>query len=80
MAIYHRYGYRFISIYPKNLDNLDWVFRKKFETAVGYMLPDNRKWVTEDMQTCSNCGLYYDALEYDFFPNCGSDKRDTVII
>ncbi len=39
MAQYHRWGVRFISIYPDNLENLDWVFRSKFKKVVGYELP-----------------------------------------
>ena len=52
MAIYHKNNIKFISIYPKNLDNLDWVFKKKFETVTGIKLPVKkvevmraRKWV-----------------------------------
>jgi hypothetical protein len=39
MAIYHRNKIKFISIYPHNLDNLDWIFRKKFEEVTGFKLP-----------------------------------------
>lgn len=35
MAKYHQLGIKFISLYPNNLDNLDWVFRKKFENVTG---------------------------------------------
>ncbi len=28
MAQYHECGVRFISLYPWNLSNLDWIFRK----------------------------------------------------
>lgn len=38
MAQYHSRNIKFISIYPKNMDNLDWIFRKKFETVTGYKL------------------------------------------
>lgn len=40
MAIYHQNGIKFISIYPRNLQNLDWIFRKKFEKTTGYQLPN----------------------------------------
>lgn len=40
MAIYHRRNKRLISIYPSNLDNLDWIFRKKFKNAMGFDLPN----------------------------------------
>jgi hypothetical protein len=39
MAIYHQNNIKFISIYPRNLQNLDWIFRKKFEKAKGFELP-----------------------------------------
>lgn len=38
MAIYHKNRIKFISIYPKNLNNLDWVFKKKFENVTGRQL------------------------------------------
>ena len=39
MAQYHQNGIKFISIYPDNLDNLDLIFRKKFETVTCLELP-----------------------------------------
>ena len=39
MRQYYEAGIKFISIYPKNLNNLDWIFRKKFEDVTGYRLP-----------------------------------------
>lgn len=39
MRQYHEARIKFISIYPKNLNNLDWIFRKKFEDVTGYRLP-----------------------------------------
>lgn len=39
MARYHSNNIKFISIYPDNLRNLDWVFRKKFENVTGKTLP-----------------------------------------
>jgi hypothetical protein len=38
MAIYYKNNVRFISIYPRNMDNLDWIFRKKFEKITGHQL------------------------------------------
>ncbi len=40
MAIYHGNNIKFISIYPKNLENLDWIFRAKFRKVTGYELPN----------------------------------------
>jgi len=39
MAIYYQNNIKFISIYPRNLDNLDWIFRRKFKKATGFELP-----------------------------------------
>ena len=39
MRQYYEAGIKFNSIYPKNLSNLDWIFRKKFEDVTGYRLP-----------------------------------------
>jgi hypothetical protein len=39
MAQYHKNHIRFISLYPSNLDNLDWIFRAKFKRVTGRELP-----------------------------------------
>lgn len=39
MAMYFKHRIDFISIYPCNLDNLDWVFRTKFKQVTGRDLP-----------------------------------------
>ena len=38
MAIYYKHHIKFISIYPRNLRNLDWIFQKKLETVTGRKL------------------------------------------
>jgi len=40
MAIYHKNNKRLVSIYPDNLNNLDWIFRKKFRNVTGFDLPN----------------------------------------
>jgi hypothetical protein len=40
MAIYHRNNVKLISIYPRNLENFDWIFRAKFKKTTGYELPN----------------------------------------
>jgi len=40
MAQYHQNNIRFISIYPDNMKNLDWIFRKKFKNITGFELLD----------------------------------------
>ncbi len=39
MAQYHENKIKFISIYPSNMENLDWIFRKKFKEVMGFELP-----------------------------------------
>jgi hypothetical protein len=43
MARYHDLGVKFISIYPDNMKNLDWIFRKKFEKTTGQKLPRTKE-------------------------------------
>ena len=38
MAQYHSRNIKFISIYPRNMNNLDWIFKKKFENVTGKKL------------------------------------------
>ena len=38
MAIYYKNNIKFISIYPDNMKNLDWIFRRKFKKVTGYEL------------------------------------------
>jgi len=40
MAIYYKNNIKFISIYPDNLENLDWIFRRKFKKVTGFELPN----------------------------------------
>jgi len=40
MAQYYKNNIKFISIYPRNLENLDWIFRKKFRNVTGFELPN----------------------------------------
>jgi len=40
MAIYHQNNIKFISIYPDNLKNLDWIFRRKIKKVTGFELPN----------------------------------------
>lgn len=42
MAQYHQNNIRFVSLYPSNLENLDWIFRAKFKAASGTDLPMRR--------------------------------------
>ena len=39
MAQYHRNNIQFVSIYPSNLSNLDYYFRRKFREVKGFDLP-----------------------------------------
>jgi hypothetical protein len=53
MAQYHANDIKFISIYPRNLDNLDWVFRAKFKEAAGFDLPMGANGMRR--KYCANC-------------------------
>ena len=39
MCKYYELDVQFISLYPRNLANLDWIFRKKFNEVTGQELP-----------------------------------------
>lgn len=39
MAIYYKNNIKFISIYPDNLKDLDWIFRRKFKKVTGFEFP-----------------------------------------
>ena len=43
MRQYHELGVKFISLYPSNLRNLDWIFRAKFKEVTGRELPRVRR-------------------------------------
>ena len=38
MALYYQNNIKFISIYPDNLKDLDWIFRRKFKKVTGFEL------------------------------------------
>lgn len=42
MAQYYKNHIKFISLYPSNLDNLDWILRAKFRDVTGVELPKRR--------------------------------------
>ena len=69
MAQYHEHGIRFISLYPKNMDNLDWVFSTKFKEATGLEMP--RMAVPGRDRFCTNCGGPIIAGS-KFCGNCGN--------
>lgn len=56
MAQYHRNNIKFISLYPKNLDNLDWVFRAKLKDVTGYVLPRDSPGGDTSANFCGSCG------------------------
>jgi hypothetical protein len=39
MAQYHNQGIKFVSVYPSNMNNFDYVFPKKFEEVTGINFP-----------------------------------------
>jgi hypothetical protein len=69
MAQYHTNDIKFISIYPRNLDNLDWVFRAKFKGVAGFDLPAEAN--GRRRKYCANCGRPVEA-GWRFCRNCGN--------
>ena len=70
MAKYHQNHIKFISIYPNNMSNLDWVFRAKFREIAGYDLPTKRSEVVSS-RYCTNCGTFI-GLSSMYCQNCGN--------
>lgn len=83
MAMYHKHKIMFISLYPSNLHNLDWIFRKKFQDVTGVVLPkypDSRDGeiasskmsrISSVRNFCTTCGVRL-AAESKFCHNCGA--------
>ena len=69
MAQYHKNKIKFISLYPNNLGNLDWIFRAKFRQAVGFDLPKPTGRAA-GVAYCSNCGKPVRA-DSRFCGDCG---------
>ena len=67
-AKYHRNHIKFISIYPNNMSNLDWVFRAKFREVAGYDLPTRSEGVPSSY--CVRCGTRL-GLGSAFCRSCG---------
>jgi hypothetical protein len=70
MAQYHRNDIRFISLYQKNLENLDWVFRAKFRKVVGIGLPARPLTRSGGARFCTSCGAPILSAA-NFCTNCG---------
>jgi hypothetical protein len=57
MARYYDLGIKFISIYPRDMKNLDWVFRNKLKQATGRDFSATQSPLrNEKKQTCPKCG------------------------
>ena len=74
MAQYRKNKIRFISIYPDNLQNLDWIFRKRFRDAVGFDLPAKPIPVPGGARYCTKCGAPVSSPG-GFCTRCGSPVR-----
>jgi hypothetical protein len=69
MARYHENKIRFVSIYPNNLSNLDYIFRKKFREVKGFDLPQAPN-MTGRARFCGTCGKQAE-IDSRFCANCG---------
>jgi hypothetical protein len=56
MAQYRANRIRYISIYPDNMDNLDWIFRAKFKKTMGFELPPRPLPNPRGPRFCTSCG------------------------
>jgi hypothetical protein len=90
MAMYHKHKIKFISLYPSNLENLDWIFRTKFKQVIGFDIeprqtkyPSNLQHDTvpgvpqkkeSEINFCSKCGSKV-GIDYAFCRNCGNRLR-----
>jgi zinc-ribbon domain len=70
MSQYYQNKIRFISLYPKNLENLDWVFRAKFRKAVGRDLPPRQSYRPGEARFCTHCGTPLTSRA-SFCTSCG---------
>ncbi|MGD0145920.1 MAG: hypothetical protein ABSB53_03590 [Nitrososphaerales archaeon] len=70
MAQYHKNGIKFISIYPRNMENLDWIFRAKFRKTLGLELPKPSGNGQRAARYCSSCGASITPLSR-FCTKCG---------
>lgn len=69
VAQYHENKIKFISIYPNNLDNLDWIFRAKFRELTGFDFP-KKAINTMRSSYCASCGKPIQTGSR-FCGNCG---------
>ena len=70
MSQYHKNNIRYISLYPDNLQNLDWIFRAKFRKVVGVDLPVRSQPRSSDSRFCVHCGTPR-APQARFCVKCG---------
>lgn len=70
MAKYHENRIAFVSLYPNNLTNLDYIFRKKFREAKGFDLPARLGMARTGGYFCSACGKQ-GSPGSRFCSNCG---------
>lgn len=75
MARYHENRIKFVSLYPDNLPNLDYIFRKRFKEVKGFELPRTSNGTTCPI-FCESCGKM-NAVGSRFCENCG--KRITSV-
>jgi hypothetical protein len=71
MKQYRQNNIRFISLYPDNLQNLDWIFRAKFKEKVGFDLPPKPLLTPGKARYCTKCGTPT-SPPAEFCTRCGN--------
>lgn len=56
MVQYHKNKIKFVSIYPDNMENINWIFRAKFRKTMGFDLPKTSERGRNTVRYCSSCG------------------------
>ena len=79
MARYHDLGVNFISIYPDNLKNLDWIFRKRFQEVTGQFLPGKKPLPAKPKKTSQPNATAAPSGAEDAVPSCPSCGQPMIL-
>jgi hypothetical protein len=72
IAMYHKHKIKFISIYPSNLENLDWIFKKKLKDVCGAIIPSSQTTPQRVIpQKTFNCAVQQTTVVRNYCAQCG---------